>query len=253
MTRYSTAFLIIPCRAHHWIRSCEDDIQIKLTALNSDKCHKKCSNQNEVYNHNLSLLKRTTISSVALDESAILQLLEDSHIPLSESKQQDTSNPKVDIDSADSDSSQDSCIHRRKRIKNGAINAMAKDGIDIASCFPKTWDDIAYRIRKRQSKEESFSTRSQSLSSEFINEDDNDDVFSKPVDKLVILCSCGEEQKQRLSNLSKSVDEWVVDAPSTLVLEENGDPYHRVSLEIKSKVEVLMEAMIGRNMKEIYI
>lgn len=211
-----------------------------------------------MYNHNLSLLKKTTIASVALDESAVFQPVEDSHSSLSESKQQDISNPKVDIDSADSDSSQDSCIHRRKRIKNGAINAMAKDGIDIASCFPKTWDDIAYRIRKRQSKEESSSTKSLSLSSSDImnednNNDDNNDVFSKPVDKLVILCSCGEEQKQRLSNLSKSVDEWVVDAPSALILEENGDPYHRVSLEIKSKVEVLMEALVGRNMKEICI
>eukprot|EP00559_Dactyliosolen_fragilissimus_P006637 CAMPEP_0184865340 /NCGR_PEP_ID=MMETSP0580-20130426/17758_1 /TAXON_ID=1118495 /ORGANISM="Dactyliosolen fragilissimus" /LENGTH=217 /DNA_ID=CAMNT_0027364497 /DNA_START=38 /DNA_END=691 /DNA_ORIENTATION=- len=130
--------------------------------------------------------------------------------------------------------------YKRKSIKEKAINAMAKDGIDISQSFPKAFQEVMPEL-EANFPVEILSSSLSSLSR--IGEDEKDDV--RPVDKLVVLCSCGDDMKKNLANQSKSVEEWNIDAPTAAAKSGEGDDaYHRVSLEIRDEVDNLMSRLV---------
>jgi len=74
---------------------------------------------------------------------------------------------------------------------------------------------------------------------EFLGED------NLKIDKLIVLCSCGDDLKNKLMSRSKSVEEWSIDAPTTASKLGEGDiAYHRVSLQIRHQVNILMEDLL---------
>ena len=156
---------------------------------------------------------------------------------------------------------------QRKCVKQKAVAALAGDGIDISHFFPKTVDEIFtllydYSVDNKISPDSSDSSeeekkRSLSRVNEFPssfevnnpshNIQKNDDIKSKIIDKLIILCSCGDEMKKILVSHSKNVEEWEIDAPTAAANAGEGEEaYFRVSHEIRDKVNFLMENLVGR-------
>lgn len=74
------------------------------------------------------------------------------------------------------------------------------------------------------------------------------DTCKKPVDKLIVLCSCGDDVKRRLVRRSKSVEEWNIDAPTAAAKREGDGAYRRVSHEIRKEVDILFGSMVGDGM-----
>ena len=65
---------------------------------------------------------------------------------------------------------------------------------------------------------------------------------------MIVLCSCGDALKYKLACRSKSVEEWSIDAPTSAAEAGEGDTaYHRVSLEIRNEVKILMESLLGND------
>lgn len=121
---------------------------------------------------------------------------------------------------ANSNSNNNNCcctegeICELKSVKSKAIQAMAKEGVDISKNFPKTLSQI--------------------LSSR--------EIPQLPIDFLVVLCSCGVENN--LSENCRHVRQWHVEAPTAVAkLEGNDHAYRRVSLEIRERVHKLMEEL----------
>ncbi len=160
---------------------------------------------------------------------------------------------------------------KRKHIKGKAVEAMAKDGVDIASYIPKTFDEILPIINNdhnhNDTKEEDDGDNSPPSSTSSLSKHDfksfqqsnsihtkqmnnsndgNNSNNYKPVDKLIVLCSCGDELKNQIARRSKSVEEWTIDPPTTAAKNGEGDgAYRRVSLEVRKEVTSLMERLIG--------
>mmetsp|Transcript_9828 Transcript_9828/g.13893 ORF Transcript_9828/g.13893 Transcript_9828/m.13893 type:complete len:117 (-) Transcript_9828:59-409(-) len=104
---------------------------------------------------------------------------------------------------------------------------MKEDGIDISSFTPKTIDEFLPKLQEPAAAL-TFSPQ-----------------IGKPIDVLIILCSCGDDVKNTLSNKSKSVQEWNVDAPTACSKNGEGDSaYVRVSREIRDQVSDLMESLL---------
>jgi len=143
----------------------------------------------------------------------------------------------------------------RKKVKSKAVDAMKEDGVDISSYQPKTIDEIIPIIKGSDDTipaeivPESTSGNSSLLLLENIvldNVEVDDFTPNKPVDKLIVLCSCGQEMKYKLARRSKSVEEWSIDAPTAASKAGEGDEaYRRVSLEIKNEVNILMRSLLG--------
>ena len=119
----------------------------------------------------------------------------------------------------------DACHTRqeRKSVKLKAVQAMAMDGVDISSFYPKTLGEILPGLRKPAC----------STSMEY--------SLEKPIDALIVLCSCGSDTRNNLSKESKSIQEWNVEAPTAAAKVEGESAYRRVSLEIRDRVHSLME------------
>jgi protein-tyrosine-phosphatase len=230
--------------ARNWLQKQKDDVDDKLNTLNdegkvNDWYERKMRKQ-------LSLLEHTTIASVALNASAVFE--EDGQNKCDVfGKTQDTKE-KGTIEPTESDPTTKSL--KRKSIKSKAIKAMADDGVDIASYIPKTIDEILPLINKN---EESKSFASQTIPTPLKRDYDTinqskakEKETLKPVDKLIVLCSCGDELKHQIARRSKSVEEWSIDPPTTAAKNGEGDAaYRRVSLEVKNEVNILMESLIG--------
>ena len=221
----------------------------------------------------ISLLERTDVASVALDSSAVFDT--------SSSKSTATSNAKCELSS--------SCTGphcaQRKQVKLKAVEAMAKDGVDISSYRPKTIKEILPLLTNGMegndphqdqgedgmeiNGQEKYADRklSQINNACSIDHEILEDVVTTPdpslgqgsksrlastppiksVDKLIVLCSCGEEMKYELARRSKSVEEWSIDAPTAASKSGEGDQaYQRVSLEIKEEVNILMGSLLPR-------
>ena len=109
----------------------------------------------------------------------------------------------------------------RKTVKGKAVEAMLLDGIDISQFAPKTMAEVV-----------------PILSSSAAEADD------KVVDRLVILCSCGDHVKRALVERSKQTDEWDIPAPTAAAKAGEGDAaYRRVSLQIRDEVNKLMNEL----------
>eukprot|EP00563_Minutocellus_polymorphus_P006412 CAMPEP_0181029952 /NCGR_PEP_ID=MMETSP1070-20121207/5470_1 /TAXON_ID=265543 /ORGANISM="Minutocellus polymorphus, Strain NH13" /LENGTH=176 /DNA_ID=CAMNT_0023107291 /DNA_START=171 /DNA_END=701 /DNA_ORIENTATION=+ len=110
----------------------------------------------------------------------------------------------------------------RKTVKGKAVEAMLLDGIDISQYAPKTLSDIVPILSAA-------------------DVDVAADADQKIVDRLVILCSCGDEVKRALVERSKHTYEWDIPAPTAAAKAGEGDAaYRRVSLQIRDEVNKLM-------------
>lgn len=166
---------------------------------------------------------------------------------------------------------------QRKAVKGKAVTAMAEDGVDISSFVPKTIEEIMPRLVERRTTSDdavdgsspakvdppvsaTVDEISAAYSSTLFLSDDggenplqspvdpevsSDPRKSKPVDKLIVLCSCGDDVKRRLVRRSKSVEEWNVDAPTAAAKREGDGAYRRVSHEIRREVELLLDSLLG--------
>eukprot|EP00565_Helicotheca_tamesis_P006999 CAMPEP_0185732386 /NCGR_PEP_ID=MMETSP1171-20130828/15982_1 /TAXON_ID=374046 /ORGANISM="Helicotheca tamensis, Strain CCMP826" /LENGTH=193 /DNA_ID=CAMNT_0028401857 /DNA_START=114 /DNA_END=691 /DNA_ORIENTATION=+ len=153
-----------------------------------------------------SFLGRVRIASVALDATAIYK--ECSREAPIEKCCGDTCNSTREL----------------KVVKEKAVHAMAEDGIDISRYAPKCVKELLPSLCTNLSSSHADKKR--------------------PVDKLVLLCSCGDEVKRDLVRQSKSVEEWNVDAPTALSKGPEGESaYRRVSHEIRREVDSLMERL----------
>lgn len=171
----------------------------------------------------LQVLSKASIFSVALDSSSVFKF---------------------------ASSNSESCCgenfatnSERKSVKEKAIEAMARDGIDISNNIPKTINEVLPSLHGGTSPS-LCSTSESSLGeeeSEFYEalalEDENE---TKIVDKLIILCSCGDAMKEYMKSRARSVEEWNVDAPTEKMKNGEKDAYRRVSLEIKNEVNGLL-------------
>ena len=98
---------------------------------------------------------------------------------------------------------------------------MLLDGIDISQFAPKTLSEILPILA-----------------------DSAAEADEKVVDRLVILCSCGDDVKRALVERSKQTDEWDIPAPTAAAKAGEGDAaYRRVSLQIRDEVNKLMDEM----------
>lgn len=174
----------------------------------------------------IEILKDTIIASVALDSNSVFV------------------------------SSHDNAMERpqRKNVKSKAVDAMGMDGVDISSFQPKTIEEIIPFIKNGNEQMDVSGKLSSSLElgDVIIDEINMDDVIKdssdqeKPVDKLIVLCSCGQDMKYKLARRSKSVEEWNIDPPTSASKSGEGDvAYRRVSLEIKKEVNILMKSLLG--------
>lgn len=175
----------------------------------------------------LKILNKASIVSVALDSASVFKL----------------SSPK-------SESCCGGTFHtpaERKAVKEKAIEAMAKDGVDISNHLPKTIEEVLPSLLRPSTQ----SLCSTSVSS--VEEDEDEDYLlsseeeseTKIVDKLIILCSCGDAMKDYLVRRAKSVEEWNVDGPTEKLRCGEKNAYRRVSLEIKNEVYGLMEDLFA--------
>lgn len=150
---------------------------------------------------------------------------------------------------------------QRKAVKTKAVEAMASEGVDISSAAPKTLAELMPELTTKYEKEagkmrdcnmneisESFSPAAFVSEEEYPQPEETPDVLgthTKLVDRLVILCSCGDDVKRQLVGSSKSVEEWEIDPPTTAAKIEGDPAYRRVCLEIREEVNVLMNKIVS--------
>ena len=79
-------------------------------------------------------------------------------------------------------------------------------------------------------------------------EEKDDDA--RVVDSLIVLCSCPDYLKQRISDVSKVTMDWEIDAPTSLRLTEGDEAYLRVSRQIRDKVYNLLNELKEYALKE---
>jgi protein-tyrosine-phosphatase len=210
--------------AHKWL---EDQIDILDSELKDfldeneekgDSSDSSADRWSRGVKEHVDMLKDTVVVSVALDSSSVFE----------------------DMMSV----IQSSSLHclPRKQVKSKAVDAMKDYGVDISLYQPKTIDEIMPIIKvvddtlPAEIAPESTSGHNSLL----------DFTPNKPVDKLIVLCSCGQEMKYKLARRSKSVEEWSIDAPTAASKAGEGDEaYRRVSLEIKNEVNILMRSLLG--------
>ncbi len=192
-----------------------------------------------------NVLKRTIVASVALDSQAVFSTTEN----------ETCSNGKRGECKLEA---------HRKQVKSKAVAAMKEDGVDISSFKPKTIEEILPLIH---SSEDQISARSDGehpsdstlnsfsdilidgagrLPSYHSHDDCDENGNDKPVDKLIVLCSCGDALKYKLARRSKSVEEWSIDAPTAAAKGGEGDKaYRRVSIQIRKEIKIMMESLLG--------
>mmetsp|Transcript_7539 Transcript_7539/g.15644 ORF Transcript_7539/g.15644 Transcript_7539/m.15644 type:complete len:243 (-) Transcript_7539:230-958(-) len=214
-------------------------IQDKLNVLKStlqefkDKEDEKDERWGHMVEKHISLLENTVVLSVALDSSVVFD---------DNSTSAKTVCPLNDY-------------RARKQVKAKALEVMAKYGVDISLHQPKTVNEILPVLLTKEAQADFMETQmappirmKQFKTLEHgVIEVTNSPEPPKSVDKLIVLCSCGEEIKYELTRRSKSVDEWSIDAPTTASKAGEGDQaYQRVSLEIKKEVHILMGNLLTK-------
>jgi protein-tyrosine-phosphatase len=261
--------------AEGWAKNWMENERSKLEARRTDV---KGSNQLEVQRDRRlqSFLDSLVVASVALDESSVTSPLHDdarlSSSPRSSLTTFFTRNNSVESTNSASCVTCDgetTCTSplRRKKVKSKAIDAMAVDGVDISDATPKTIHDVLssevtcgdggspYGSKKRSfSLLEMLRSVSLQMSLAYAGVVEVESTTRQSVDSLVVLCSCADSLKRKLSDISKETFEWDIDAPTALAKEGEGDAaYLRVSRQIRVKVETFMnrlkESVVDGNME----
>ena len=137
-------------------------------------------------------------------------------------------------------------VKQRKAVKSKAVYTMESLGVDMTSAKPKTWEELLPILTKASNQNEvddmifnQLNLTPQVDGDIFAGEADNQ---GPNIDRLIVLCSCGDQMRYNLGKISTLVEEWNVDAPTAMSKAGEGDKaYTRVSLEIKEKVHNLMK------------
>jgi len=215
----------------------EDEDEGKGTFMKDDRWSRRIR-------EHISILEKTIVASVALDSSAVFNAsgLEDTSILTATT----TISPRP--------APEDNSFGKRKQVKSKAVEAMAKDGVDISLFKPKTIDEVMPVLGDDDEvlsvatiePTTSIHISNPLLENILVDQLESDDIYPKTVDKLIVLCACGDALIYKLARRSKSVEEWSIDAPTTASKNGEGDSaYRRVSLEIKKEVKILMESLLG--------
>lgn len=216
-TNQDAAFYI---RARNWVGNQKSILRDKLKSTGGTS--------NESLEKMIAVLESTCIASVALDASSVFHHCEDYHT----------------IDTSCSRTGNNSKNLQRKSIKEKAVDAMLEDGVDISAYVPNTVEEIisclpllsSHLQDDRHLKPKEFTPPVPESTSQGIG----------MLDKLIVLCSCGDEMKYKLARRSKSVEEWSIDAPTKAATAGEGDTaYLRVSKEIRDEVNILMASLVG--------
>eukprot|EP00562_Extubocellulus_spinifer_P018670 CAMPEP_0178598616 /NCGR_PEP_ID=MMETSP0697-20121206/32845_1 /TAXON_ID=265572 /ORGANISM="Extubocellulus spinifer, Strain CCMP396" /LENGTH=249 /DNA_ID=CAMNT_0020236411 /DNA_START=18 /DNA_END=767 /DNA_ORIENTATION=- len=174
-----------------------------------------------------SILDRVVVTSVALDSSSVF---------------------KCETGACCGDTCE--TPSQRKEVKSKAVAAMKEDGVDISNSRPKTLQEILPILSKSTENETNAVDDVSAVYSStlFVSkiEGGQGQGEKKVVDRLIVLCSCGNDIKRKLVRRSKSVEEWDIDAPTAASKVGEGDgAYRRVSLEIRNEVNILMDSLLG--------
>ena len=212
----------------------------------------------------LSFLDGLLLLSVALDDSAIVSKAD---TPINDSISSTTTNTSICVTCHG-----EACPNsqQRKVVKSKAIQAMARDGVDISSYFPKSIGEITPLILDRGDRDQSVmkkrrvveqlsmkrvlgflqkASKDMGLAYAGIRSDINSTNTETSqeqimVDNLIVLCSC-PNLKRRLSDMSKRTTDWDIDAPTDAAKSGEGDAaYVRVSRQIKCKVDELLDGLM---------
>eukprot|EP00978_Attheya_sp_CCMP212_P003130 scaffold6436_cov52-Attheya_sp.AAC.5 len=141
-------------------------------------------------------------------------------------------------------------VAERKLVKSMAVQAMSLDGVDISTHIPKTVEELAASLASSSSstnKTRAFLRKQEppSFQQQQHEPEDSQHGDMMMMDKLIVLCSCGDEMKSQLVRRSVSVEEWNVDAPTAAAQSgEGASAYRRVSQDIRLKVDNLMEQIV---------
>ena len=210
----------------------------------------------------LSFLNGLLLLSVAIDESKIVS--EDDAV-----KEVDKTSNNLCITCDGETSCHYSFV--RKPVKSKAVEAMARDGVDISSFFPKSIGEITPQIltllESAPKHEHHTETKHLRVENDFqqnasetpisnfncnaanpqYKHDDNHNKSkgqSPMVDNLIVLCSVCSTLKRPLIDISKQTLEWDIDAPTELAHAGEGDSaYLRVSRQIKCKVNEFLNQL----------
>jgi hypothetical protein len=211
----------------------------------------------------LGFLDSLLVLSVALDESAIIS--KDGH-----GKADASLNQTVCITCDGELCSNEPRV--RKAVKSKAIKAMADDGVDISTFFPKSIYEVTPQILRHTRSNKTFKDQTRSSKSvDFTNTRLRDHILlntehimmeneSNPVeisqeypmvDNLIVLCSC-TNLKQKLADISKQTFDWDIDPPTDAAKAGEGDgAYVRVSREIRCKVDEFLSNLKNEAMATI--
>ena len=249
--------------AKHWLENEKTELEARRRTGNAEGDALKRDRRLQAF------LDGLVLASVALDESSVMS---------SPSPHEDStlsSSPTSSItsffakDCNQRTNSSTSCVTcdgettcsftlRRKKVKSKAIEAMAKDGVDISDATPKTINDVLSSVSCGEAshcKKRSFSIlemlRRVSLQMSWayagvaeVEDKSELKVEGRSVDSLVVLCSCADSLKRKLSDMSKETLEWNIDAPTAFAKEGEGDgAYLRVSRQIRVQVEQFMDRL----------
>lgn len=163
---------------------------------------------------------------------------------------------------------------RRQPPKPKAIQAMARDGVDIAQYHAKTVDELLPAIAENHRRHEPqdwtvgpqhwtdgilFAGLRRTLEAASLElglahagvargeDDDAGAADARPVDALVVLCACPESLKRPVAALARETLEWDVAAPTAAARGSEGDgAYVRVSRQIRRRVEAFLEGVLER-------
>ena len=224
--------------------------------------------------HTQQFLKGLMVMSVALDESSLIPTIPQQQLSSSPSSIiitdfDDIDTPSQCVTCCDSDdgevcmSSTFNQSRRRPPPKEKAIEAMLQDGVDISSYYAKTFSDILpYILSNRKTdtmqhlpllsgmrKLLERVTREMGKAFAGVGKEEKDDD-ARVVDSLIVLCSCPDYLKQRISDVSKVTMDWEIDAPTSLRLTEGDEAYLRVSRQIRDKVYNLLNELKEYALKE---
>jgi len=219
--------------AKDWIRRKKDtlDENLKIVREGNEKIGSSCSDIEK----NIAAIEKFVIASVALDSSAVF-----------------TAEPEIPFLEMQT-------LQQRIPIKSKAAAAMAEDGVDISCYVRKTARELLLTEGKETFKNGAYQS---DACHAFLNQEEKsslegpsldnkvtvgDDVV---IDRLVVLCSCGDNMKLSLMRCSKYVEEWDIEPPTAAAKSGEGDAaYRRVSLMIRDEVNDMMESLLGTDLK----
>lgn len=254
-------------------------IQSELSLLGGGEDGDNDVDGKEVDIHTQQFLKGLMVMSVALDESSVSPAILIPTIPQHQLSSSPSSSIITDFDAMDSPQCVTCCdsddgevcmsstfnqSRRRPPPKEKAIEAMLQDGVDISSYYAKTFSDILPYILSNRKTDTIMQhlpllsgmrkllervTREMGKAFAGVGKEEKDDD-ARVVDSLIVLCSCPDYLKQRISDVSKVTMDWEIDAPTSLRLTEGDEAYLRVSRQIRDKVYNLLNELKEYALKE---